>query len=89
MINKILGKKTLIEKILIGVSMLMTFTFYISIPCGVAWIISLFGIHINYLIPAGIGLFCYLFVFVMALFQYIQVKKISNSFEDEWNKYKF
>ncbi|MFC0559673.1 hypothetical protein [Halalkalibacter alkalisediminis] len=87
MYNQIFGSKTVAEKILTVVSMLMSMCLFIAVPCGVAWLISLFGVSINYLIPTGIGLFFYAFLLVIAMLKLKAFKRITQNMDEEFGKF--
>jgi hypothetical protein len=87
MYNQMFGNKTLGEKVLTAIIMWMIWAVFITVPCGIAWIISLFGVAVNYLIPAGIGAFIYLFGVMIALLKLKQFKRVSENMEKEFDKF--
>jgi uncharacterized membrane protein (DUF485 family) len=69
-------KRSVPEKILSGILAIMLLSLYVAVPCGVAWVVSLFGVAINYLIPAGIGVFIFVLHILIVLTSWIRFKKV-------------
>ncbi|MEB1806616.1 MAG: hypothetical protein LPK26_04790 [Bacillaceae bacterium] len=85
--NILFGNKTNGEKVLQVILMLMSVTLFMAVPVGLAWIISLFGVNVNYFIFAGIGLFIYVFGVVMTFLKLKQFTRVAKNMENEFNKF--
>lgn len=56
-----------------------------ALACGIAWLIeTLFKVNVNYYVAGGIGVFIYVLLFLIALNQYLFMKKFSNEIEKNW-----
>jgi hypothetical protein len=60
-------------------------TVFAALACGIAWLIeTLFKVNVNYYVAGGIGVFIYVLLFLIALNQYLFMKKFSNEIEKNW-----
>ncbi|WP_158735130.1 hypothetical protein [Alteribacillus sp. YIM 98480] len=87
MYNLIFGDKTTGEKILTGVTMLLSLVFFIAVPCGIAWIINLLGVSVSYWVAAAIGLLMYMFLFSISLLRLKQFERMTKAMDDEFGKF--
>jgi hypothetical protein len=77
-----------IQKALAVLINIMMCGLFVAVPCGIGWLIELiFKVDVNYFIFGGVGLFAYVLLLLIAISQYVFVKKFSDEMDKELNKF--
>ncbi|PKF90531.1 hypothetical protein CW306_03225 [Bacillus sp. BA3] len=81
-------KNSPLEKVLSGILIIITACVFVAIPSGIAFSIGfIFKVDINYVIPAGIGLFFYVFSLLITITQQIRFKKFADETGKDFNDF--